>query len=154
LTLHVRDITPADAREFASWTYPEPYSMYDASPEDVEVYLEPANDYRTVIDDDGAIVGLCCFGIDARVPGGDYGADALDVGTGMRPELTGQGRGREFFACVIAEARRLDPGKLLRTTVAAYNERARRMVERAGFRETEIFRSPAGREFVVYSRAD
>lgn len=28
-------------------------------------------------------MGYCCFGTDARVPGGDYSADALDIGLGM-----------------------------------------------------------------------
>jgi ribosomal-protein-alanine N-acetyltransferase len=152
MTLRVREVTEEDAREFASWTYPEPYSMYNSSPDDAEFFLDPANGYLTVTGDDGDLVGFCCFGLDARVPGGDYDDEHIDLGTGMRPDLTGQGRGREFFGAVIDECARRFPAKPMRTTVAAYNERARRMVERAGFREARQFLSPQSREFVIYER--
>ena len=150
--MRIRDITPDDAREFATWRYPEPYSMYDASPDDAAWYLDPANGYSTVIGDDGDVIGFCCFGTDARVPGGSYDDDAIDVGAGMRPDLIGQGRGHEFIRTGLEEAERRYPGRPQRTTVAAFNERAQRMVFRAGFAETERFRSPQGREFLVLLR--
>jgi [ribosomal protein S18]-alanine N-acetyltransferase len=152
MSLRIRPVAEEDAREFASWTYPEPYAMYSSSPEDAVWFLDPANGYLTVEDDEHGLVGFCCFGLDARVPGGTYDEEHIDLGTGMRPELTGQGRGREFLGAVIDDCARRFPGKPMRTTVAAFNERARRMVQRAGFRETEIFVSPQAREFVVYVR--
>jgi ribosomal-protein-alanine N-acetyltransferase len=154
MTLRIRAITDEDAHEFASWTYPEPYAMYNSSPEDAEWFLDAANGYLTVIDGDGEVVGFCCFGLDARVPGGNYDEQHIDLGTGMRPDLTGQGRGNEFLAAVVNECAQRFPSKPMRTTVAAFNERARHMVERAGFRETEIFVSPQAREFVIYVRPD
>lgn len=150
--MKIRDITPDDAREFCTWEYAEPYSLYSTTPDDVDGFLDPGNDYHVVTEDDGSVVGYCCFGVDARVPGGAYPDDAIDLGTGMRPELTGQGRGSAFIGAVIAEAERRWPGVPQRTTVAAFNERAMRMVFRAGFTESEIFRSPQGREFVVLVR--
>lgn len=148
--MRVRPITEADARVFASWQYPEPYSMYDSGPDDVATYLDPANGYATVVDDGDEIVGMCCFGIDARVPGGTYEDDAVDFGTGMRPDLTGQGRGRGFVETVLAEAARRFPERPLRTTVAAFNERAQHLVRKLGFQEVELFANPAGREFTIF----
>jgi RimJ/RimL family protein N-acetyltransferase len=152
VTLRLRPITKEDAHFFASWRYPEPYSLYDSSPDDVHHYLDPANAYSTVVDDDGQIVGLCCFGIDARVPGGTYDDEPIDFGTGMRPDLTGQGNGRSFLNAVLAEAAQRYPGRPLRTTVAAFNERAQHLVRTIGFQEIELFRNPAGREFTVFLR--
>jgi RimJ/RimL family protein N-acetyltransferase len=150
----LRPITEEDARDLATWRYPEPYSLYDSGPDDVETYLDPANGYLAVADETGRLVAHCCFGADARVPGGAYDHDAIDIGTGMRPELTGQGHGAAMLHLVIDEARRRWPGKPLRTTVAAFNERAQQLVRKAGFQETEVFVNPAGREFLVYVLTD
>lgn len=95
-------------------------------------------------------MGHGCFGQDARVPGGRYEDDAVDWGTGMRPELTGQGHGLAFMELVCDEALRRWPGRALRTTVATFNERSAHIVRRLGFEEVETFVNPAGREFVVY----
>ncbi len=40
------------------------------------------------------MVGFCSFGVDGRVPGGDYPDGPLDVGMGMRPDLTAAAWGR------------------------------------------------------------
>lgn len=150
----IRDITRADAQDISSWRYPEPYSLYDASPEDIEQLLDPANGYFVVVDGRDSLVGFACLGHDARVPGWDYDDEAVDWGIGMRPELTGQGRGLGFMRLICDEARRRWPGRRLRTTVAAFNERSRSVVCALGFREVEIFRNPSGREFVVFVSAD
>ncbi len=148
--LTLRPATREDAEIFASWTYPEPYSMYDASPEDAGHYLDEG--YLTVVRNGDEVVAHCCFGPDARVPGGRYEHDAIDIGAGMRPDLTGQGRGRELLEVVMNEARRRDEGRLLRATIAAFNERALQLVRSLGFQEVEIFANPSGREFVVLIR--
>ncbi len=152
--MRIREITEADARDFASWHYPEPYSLYDSSPDDVDSYLDPGNAYSTIVDDDDQTIGFCCFGRDARIPGGTYDDEAVDVGVGLRPDLTGQGRGRVFLEFVLEEAGRRFGGRPLRTTIAAFNERAQHLVMRAGFQEVERFANPAGREFLVCARAE
>ena len=145
----IRAITEDDAKAISTWKYPEPYSLYDASPDDIEGLLDPANDYFAVVDSAGQLVAHGCFGPDARVPGGTYDDDAIDWGTGMRPDLTGQGHGRMFMELVMEEARKRWPGKKLRTTVASFNERSMHVVRKCGLQEVEVFRNPAGREFVV-----
>src|SRR5438874_2415262 len=119
----IRDITEADATEMSTWTYEERYSLYNADPDDAAWLLDPQNGYSSVVDESGELVAHCCFGFDARVPGGNYDEDAIDFGTGMRPDLTGKGNGRTFLELVVAEAQKRYPRKMLRTTVAAFNER-------------------------------
>jgi RimJ/RimL family protein N-acetyltransferase len=150
VTWRIRDITPDDARDIVSWRYPEPYSLYDSSPDDFEWLTDADNGYFAVVNESDDLMAFGCFGHDARVPGGVYEHDAIDWGTGMRPELTGQGHGLAFMQLVCDEARRRHPAKPLRTTVAAFNERAQAVVRKMGFQEVEIFTSDAGREFVVF----
>lgn len=90
-----------------------------------------------------------CFGPDARVPGGDYAADALDVGMGVRPDLTGQGRGLDF---VNIGSRKFAPAEF-RVTVAEFNKRALRVWKKAGFRVVQTFQKEQSRRvFVVLMR--
>jgi ribosomal-protein-alanine N-acetyltransferase len=154
-TFHSMD--EASAREILVWRYEPPYDVYNAdtdkAEEFVQALLDPAYAYHAITDECGELVGYCCFGTDARVPGGDYGADALDIGLGMRPDLTGQGRGGDFFAAIVDFARRAFAPRALRVTVAAFNRRAIRVYERAGFEHKQAFqRSGDGMEFVILVR--
>jgi ribosomal-protein-alanine N-acetyltransferase len=84
----------ASARLIPEWRYDAPYDIYNVAPGDVEkemqLLLDPQNAYHTITDEHGDLVAYCCFGLDAQVPGGDYSAAALDIGLGVRPDLTGQ----------------------------------------------------------------
>lgn len=149
--------TEADARVVLGWRYEGIYAAYNANParlaDGIATLLDPANAYLVARTPDGELVGFCCFGAEARVPGGDYtNPPALDVGLGLRPDLTGGGRGAAFVRAVLDEgARRHDPPRF-RLTVAAFNERARRVYERVGFRPLARFRrggEPDGLEFLV-----
>src|SRR4051794_3398290 len=134
-----RAVTRADARAILAWRYEEPYAIYNADPAALDqgfaMLLDPANAYFAALTPDGQVVGYCCFGPDAQVPGGDYAdASALDVGLGLRPDLTGGGRGLDFVRAVLAFGRsRFAPARF-RLTVAAFNVRAQRVYARAGFR--------------------
>ena len=95
----------------------------------------------------------CCFGPDAQVPGGDYEAAALDIGLGLRPDLTGQGRGLHYASAVCDFARNTLAPAEFRVTVARFNRRARRVWENAGFVRVQTFeRQPDGLPFVVLTR--
>ncbi len=62
--------------------------------------------------------------------------DAVEIGLGLRPELTGRGLGLEFLRAGIEYVRtRFDAERVI-LNVAAFNERAIKVYERAGFRET------------------
>ena len=75
--------------------------------------------------------------------------EALDVGAGLRPELTGQGHGAAFLGAILEFGRRHFATRGFRATIASWNERALRMAERAGFERGPRFVSPAGVEFTV-----
>jgi [ribosomal protein S18]-alanine N-acetyltransferase len=130
----VLPITVAQAATVSGWRYPAPYDVYDMGPEAVPGLLAPKNAYHAVLDGTD-LVGFCCFGPDAQVPvgrdAGWYGPDGLDVGLGMRPDLTGRGRGAGFLAAVLAEASHRSG--TLRLTVATFNARAQRLYLSAGF---------------------
>lgn len=149
-----RPIDEASAREIALWRYPPPYDFYNCPDDGVEgevlCLLNPDHQYRTVWDQDGGLVGYAGFGEDCRVPGGDYGADALDVGGGLRPGRCGRGLGAGFWGAVLEVARRHYAPEAFRVTVAAFNKRALRVWERLSFRVVEVFEAThSGEPFVV-----
>ncbi len=147
------------AREILSWTYRGPYTLYNVRPGDdddpIGSFLTPESPYFALRDEAATLVGYCCFGVEATVPGHgyEYGDDALDVGVGMRPDLTGKGQGTVVAQQVFAFARdRYRPARL-RVTVASFNARARSLVEKLGFVDVGGFvRDEDGTEFVVYLR--
>lgn len=150
-------LSEEDALAVLGWRYDAPYDVYNADPAnlaaDTATLLDPANRYFVATGPAGARVGYCCYGPDARVAGGDYrDPDLVDVGLGLRPDLTGRGRGLAFVRAVLAFGRERLGARRYRLTVAAFNERAIRVYERAGFRATGRFRrggAPDGPEFVL-----
>ena len=147
----------ASARSIVTWQYEPPYSFYNVEPdyagESVAGFLDPAWAYFSIRDQNSELVGFCCFGEDARVPGGDYGEPALDVGWGMRPDLTGQGRGATFVRAILEFGKRAYAPEQVRTTVAEFNVRSRRTCERAGFVHRQWFTHAAtGDRFAILTR--
>lgn len=123
--------------------------MYDGD-DDTSALLDAANGYHALLDDKGEPAGFCCFGPDARVPGGDYPDDALDVGLGLRPDLVGHGLGRQAASAAFDLAGGSTP---LRVTVAKFNCRAIRLCEGLGFERTSSFTDPrSGRRFIQLRR--
>ncbi len=151
----VKPMTADAARAILHWQYPEPYALYNLKAEneaeEVRCFLDPRNDYNTLQDDANQLVGFCCFGQEARVPGGDYSEEALDIGLGMRPDLTGQGLGSTFLAAILAFAEQEFAPKRWRATIATFNGRSMRVFAKAGFQPVQTFlsRSETPREFVV-----
>jgi ribosomal-protein-alanine N-acetyltransferase len=143
------------AQKMLRWRYEPPYDIYNlAESEGALAYaLDPQNCFYTLKDDADGLVGFCSFGLDAQVPGGDYTADALDIGMGIRPELTGHGHGQRFVSQVLNFARSEFNPDRFRVTIAAFNQRAQRVWQKAGFHFVERFTHQAsGREFIVFIR--
>ena len=154
MTLQFASMDRASADAIAAWRYEKAYSIYDGETGGVRALLNPAYRYYTITNDRSETIGFCCFGADARVRGGAYAdADALDVGAGMRPALTGQGRGAEFVGAILDFGQETFAPAAFRVTIAAFNERAIRVWQLAGFERVETFRAPAGGlEFAVLVR--
>jgi ribosomal-protein-alanine N-acetyltransferase len=152
-----RPVDEATVRAFWGWRYEMPYDVYNEDPDEIEegvaYFLDLKINCYGVSDEGGDLVAYCTFGPDGQVPGGNYGAEALDIGLGVRPDLTGQGRGFTYVnAAVDFSKRRFAPGAL-RVTVAEFNLRAQRVWEKAGFCAVERFgREPDGMAFVVMMR--
>ncbi len=134
------------ARAIAAWRYEPPYDFYnsDADPADLEELLDRRHPYYAVADGSGDIIGFFCFGETAQAPAGlTAGAyddpDALDIGLGMRPDLTGRGRGLAFIEAGLQFAGATFRPRSFRLSVATFNHRAIAVYERSGFRPTCTF---------------
>jgi len=105
-----------------SWRYPPPYDFYDG---DVDPPLNPER-FFGAFDEDGELVGFYYF--EQKPPD-------LDYGLGLRPDLVGQGLGLEFFRAGLDFAHERYRPRRVYLHVAEFNQRARKVYERAGFVE-------------------
>jgi RimJ/RimL family protein N-acetyltransferase len=139
--LEIRESVESDVREFIAWRYEPPYDVYNISDDPAEAvayFLSPATGCHTLVA--GAVIsGFFTLGADGQVPGGDYSQDALDIGMGIRPDLTGAGDGGRFVEAVVKHVVEQFQPPLLRVTIAAGNIRAQRVWTRAGFSEASRF---------------
>ena len=104
--------------------------------------------YRAVLDDgDERLDAFWYF---------DWQGDVVDVGIGLRPELTGRGLGESFLRAQLDYATSQWAPATFRLFVAAWNERAIRLYERLGFsevgRETRHFELVGEHEFIQMER--
>jgi ribosomal-protein-alanine N-acetyltransferase len=130
-----RPMSEEEAREIAAWHYEAPYDFYDTvnDPDDLAELLDPQqreDAYFSAFDERGALVGFFQF---------EKKGQSVDVGLGLRPDLTSKGLGLEFLLAGLEFARRRFSPASFRLSVATFNERAIRVYERAGFRRVEIF---------------
>jgi RimJ/RimL family protein N-acetyltransferase len=144
VTVDVRAATEEDVRLFSAWTYEPPYDVYnvtDSSDEAVRYFLG-ADVQCHVLEESGAVVGFVTFGSDAHVPGGDYAREALDIGLGIDPELTGNGNGSRYIDAAVTFAHSAFNDQRMRVTIAANNVRAQRAWTSVGFLQTSDFFAP------------
>jgi RimJ/RimL family protein N-acetyltransferase len=118
------------AREVSMWHYEPPYDFYDlaSDPDDAAEMSDPARagHFRAVLGDDGSLDAFWYF---------NWHADVVEVGIGLRPDLTGQGLGESFLRAQLDYATPQWNPTTFRLFVAAWNERAIRLYDRLGFRE-------------------
>ena len=121
--MKIEPMRDEDFDELNTWRYEPPYDFYNA---DEEGRLNPER-YFAVRDEDGELIGFYYY---------EQKPDALEYGLGLRPDLTGRGFGLGFFRAGLAFGRERYRPPFVRLFVAAFNERAIKVYERAGFRET------------------
>jgi len=119
----IQPMTSDDYAERATWRYEPGYEFYDETDEPVQ---NPERHFA-VLDDAGALIGFYYF---------EQKGDVLEYGLGLRPDLTGRGLGLDFFRAGLEFGRERYRPALVRLFVAAFNARAIKVYERAGFRET------------------
>lgn len=157
MNLSIRPMKMESALEASKWSYGGIYSIYDmdGSCETMDEFMN--GEYYETYDDKGLFMGFFCFGKSATVSGiagqGAYYEEGfLDIGLGMRPEYAGRGLGLEFLMSGINFAVNSFGVKNFRLTVASFNERAKKVYERAGFKVKGSFlnRTSMGkRDFIV-----
>ncbi len=144
--LMIRPATEGDVRELSTWRNDPPYDVYDVGDESVETNIEylldPDTRCHAIVDGSGDLIGFCTFGADARVPGGDYSVEALDIGLGIRPDRTGRGHGSRFVTAVVGFAATTLRPDTMRVTISEWNKRALRVWEGAGFEHIQRFETP------------
>ena len=139
-------------REVATWHYDPPWDFYDlaSDPDDAAAMRDPArNEHRrAVLDENDDLEAFWYF---------DWHGDVVEVGIGLRPDLTGRGRGESFLRAQLAYAAERWRPATFRLFVAAWNERAIRVYQRLGFcevaRETRSFELVGDHEFIQMERA-
>jgi RimJ/RimL family protein N-acetyltransferase len=165
-------MTEAEARAIAEWRYAGPYAIYSTPEEDREAAVLEMLDRRSPYvaaraaggeaagDAAGELVGFFAYGSAAEV--GElstphlFAADErLSVGLGLRPDLTGHGRGVGFVEAGLAYAREQYHPRGFRLYVLSFNARAMRVYEQAGFERVGTVRvafAGGEREFVEMRR--
>lgn len=146
----VKDIIEHYAKEILNWQYESPYDFYNlnANTNSIKEFLE--NEYYVVMDtcSKGDLVGFYCIGESAQVPSGAqigaYPDGYIDIGIGMKPDLTGKGNGTIFFSFILNQIL-INPDLPLRLTVAKFNHRAIHLYEKFGFVRTAEFKNSSTR---------
>jgi RimJ/RimL family protein N-acetyltransferase len=135
-------LTNDQALKIVTWQYDPPYEIYSLAPEDLNGLLNPDYRYHQVLDEQDSLVGYCCFGLDAQVPGGEYSRgepEVLDVGVGLAPKLTGQGLGVGFVTAILDYAWKTYLPAIFRVTIADFNGRSLQTFLNLGFEVTGHF---------------
>jgi RimJ/RimL family protein N-acetyltransferase len=139
------------AREVETWHYEPPWDFYDldSDPEDAAAMRDRSRDprRRAVLGENGSLDAYWYF---------DWQADVVEVGIGLRPDLTGRGLDESFLRAQLEYASQRWQPATFRLFVAAWNERAIRLYERLGFsevaRETRHFELVGDHEFIRMER--
>ena len=152
MELFFTPLAKEDASEMIGWRYKSPYDVYNLADTDtIEYLINPKNQFYAFKDEQGKLIGYCSFGLDGQVPGGDYRADALDIGMGINPEFVGRGFGARYASLVLNIAKEKFSATQCRVTIAKFNHRAQKVWEKVGFQPVQEFTfEVTGIEFLVY----
>lgn len=132
-----------DVAAVARWRYSGEYAFYNSTLREMllirlaqmGLQLFGRTIYYSALDSHGELAGI--FSFVRRGP-------TVEIGLGMRPDLTGHGAGREFLEAGLAFARQQIAPAGFRLDVARFNERAIRVYEHAGFVATRTFERRVG----------
>lgn len=151
-------MTPATARRIAdAWHYPAPHDFYDitADADDLEEFVTQAlwpPVFLQVLDDEDETGDPVVAFLTAEPDAG-----RAEISLGLRPDLTGAGRGEAFLRTALTHLGARLPGVDTWTLgVAAFNRRAIKVYERCDFHRTREYdqRTNGGvHRFVAMERA-
>ena len=124
-----RLLTDDDVEAMRAWRYEAPYDTYDGS-------AEPDDLPRPGDPDASAVwLGATRSGSDRLAGFVECTPEdgAVEIGLGLRPDLTGRGLGPGFVTAIVEEVRTRWPMSGIWLDVFPWNERAIAAYERAGF---------------------
>lgn len=118
-----------------NWHYDGKYAFYDmeADEEDLQEFIDPTQrgDGSFVVKDNNEVIGFFSFN--------QTGSNAVDIGLGMRPDLTGNGNGQAFLVAGLAFAKAAYNSATFTLSVATFNQRAIKVYKNLGFIELNTF---------------
>ncbi len=125
-----------EAEEIAyNWHYEGKYSFYDieADEEDLDEFLhgESRGNHTFSVKQNGILIGF--FTVCKMNDG------TVDIGLGMRPDITGNGFGLQFVNAGLAFSEEKYGCNYITLSVATFNERAIKVYKRAGFEAVGTF---------------
>ncbi|MBO9605003.1 MAG: GNAT family N-acetyltransferase [Paenibacillaceae bacterium] len=146
-------LTEAHGSAICSWRYEPPYDVYNFP--SWETMLERREQFADPVirDEQFAAVlaaGEATAGLEVPELAGFAQFFPLigvtRIGLGLHPALRGRGWGEAFVRAIADEAKRRQPDHDIDLEVAVWNERARRVYERAGFVVTDryVVQTPSG----------
>jgi len=149
--INIVPMTKEYARLISYWKYRNEYSFYDHNESNVDGYMDGTH-YACTSNDD-TLIGYFCYGKDAQIPTVElnvYDDGYLDVGLGLKPELCGKGNGLSFCKAGLDYAKEQFGTTHFRLSVAAFNLRAVKVYEKAGFHvEREVTNSYFANQFYI-----
>ena len=124
-----------DAHQIAAWHYEAPYDFYDwtRDPEDLAELLNPQSwqeTYYSVFNEENELVGFFGYKPDSQ---------EVEVGLGLRPDLTGKGLGRAFLNAGLSFGQEHFSAEVWNLSVATFNTRAIHLYEQVGFTSLNTF---------------
>jgi GNAT superfamily N-acetyltransferase len=146
-----------EALEICKWKYEGLYSFYDTEESSDAINELMGGHYFSVRKgSSNDLIGFFCFGESAQVPAagqtGLYNGDGiLDIGLGMRPDLTGQGMGMLFLTAGLDFAAIKYKSDIFRLSVATFNQRAITLYTNTGFKALTSFENN-GTEFIIMTK--
>jgi [ribosomal protein S18]-alanine N-acetyltransferase len=146
MELKIQDMTESFVKEILLWKYEHPYNFYNNETTEETIREFMNGDYFAVVDGMNSLIGFFCLGSSSQVPTGRnlnaYDENMIDIGLGLKPELTGNGLGKIFITFILRHIENNNKlSKPLRLTVATFNKRAIRLYENVGFAKKIIFNS-------------
>ncbi|MCC2248479.1 GNAT family N-acetyltransferase [Virgibacillus sp. AGTR] len=117
------------------WHYDGEYRFYnmEEDQEDLQEFLNPERrqgSHFIVHDEKNELVGFFTY---------HCGDHKVEIGLGMKPELTGLGLGLSFLQAGIQFAEKKYICQRLTLSVASFNQRAIKVYKKAGFQTVESF---------------
>ena len=136
--MKVKPMLQVEAEIIANWKYSGIYSFYDmtADEEDYQEFIneETRGEHAFSVYERGKLIGFYSLT--------SVESETVDLGLGLRPDMTGQGIGGSFLQKALDYAELHYGARSFTLSVATFNERAIRVYKNAGFKVIHTFMQP------------